>query len=247
MRAAWILSLLLPSLAYAEDKVVIMPVWGPTAPPQDPTFLRATKELAEVIHGAAGREVQVYSREKRAALCADNGHQCPSEVASMLDVHQVIELSFDEKLEFLWVQIWGRPRGLLREAKVPCTWEDGRPRCALDQVAAVVSGEALAALDPAAVEQALDALKPQIEACQTQRSAKKKALHEVDVTLRFRVTPNGRVREVRVDPRELQTLPAWACVGRVVEALRVPPFRGEQPVPFTRVIGRAKVVRAHSN
>lgn len=243
MRVALVLSFFLPSLVYAEDKVVIMPVWGPTAPPQDPTFLRATKELAEVIHQAAGREVQVYSRERRATVCADNGHQCPSEVAAMLDVHQVIELSFDDKLEQLWVQVWGRPRGLLREAKVPCTWEEGRPRCALDQVAAVVSGEVLPALDAAQVEQALDALKPQLDACQTQRSAKKKAQHEVDVTLRFRVTPNGRVREVRVDPRELQTLPAWACVARVVEALRVPPFRGDQPLPFSRVLGRAKVTR----
>lgn len=244
MRGLILLSMLVPAVAFAEDVVVIMPVWGPSPPPQDPTFLRTTKALAEAIHGAAGREVQVYSRDKRGQVCADNGHQCPNEIATLLDVHQVVELTFDDKLEQLHVQVWGRPRGLLREAKIPCVWEEGRPVCPTEPVAQVVSGDALGELDHAAVEQALDGLQPKVQACLGKKKQKKRAQHEVDVTLRFRVAPNGRIKEVRIDPRELQTLPAWACVGRVVEALRVPPFRGDQAVPFSRVIGRAAVARA---
>jgi hypothetical protein len=52
--------------------------------------------------------------------------------------------------------------------------------------------------------------------------------------VRFRVTPEGKVTEVRIEPRGFDDVPAFGCMARAVEGLRfsagaAEPFRFPLP------------------
>lgn len=229
-----------PSLVFADAPSgwAVLPVRASDPPPGDPTLLRLTRSLASAIHEQTDADVRVVSRDERDERCPDEQGVCPREIASMLDAERVVSFALANSYGSIAVRIYHADAGLEREAELSCEWEEGNVSCDSDGLKKLlVPGAQPGALDPAAVEAALRRASSRIEGC---RSAKASAEDDPagDATLdseafvSFRVRPDGRVIDVRIDPRDLAGTPMFRCVARVVEALELDPFSGAKPVAF---------------
>jgi hypothetical protein len=221
--------LLTPSAAHAETWVVF-PIFAEHPPPRDPTLLRLSIELAKVIRENVTGDVRLAKREERDVSCP---LECPGEIASMLTVDHVIAMHLKDTQDQLAVILY-EPSRAPSIRRIDCTYRDGAVSCDSKRLAEVVQGwKHSPALDHKAVHAAFDALGKELDACGERPRG-------VDASVRFRVRPDGRVTDVRIDPQEVQDRKPFDCIARVVESLRVPPFEGPKPVAFRLPLAKGK-------
>lgn len=193
-------------------------------------MLRMSVELARSVSKAVSGHVRLAKREERDRACPLS---CPPEVATIEDVDHAVELILGETMDELLVRLFNR-RGEVLEGKVPCEYGGGAVSCDAERLKKMLaSREKEAPLDKGAVESAFAALRPKLVGCGDPKAG-------VRAKVRFRVRPDGRVTDVRVWPKRVQSAEPYACMARVVESLRVVPFAGERPVAFSMPLPRAK-------
>jgi hypothetical protein len=120
--------------------------------------------------------------------------------------------------------------------------EASTPEKAKAKATAKTRGEAPAAPapDPApdAVQRAFVAAAPRLARCKKEGwGALPAAERPAAVSVRFRVGPEGGLRDVRLDPGGLLDVPALACMARVVESIELEPGAVDdsvriQPLPL---------------
>lgn len=216
-----LLLLLLPNVAHAETWIVF-PVFAEHPPPRDPTLLRMSTELAQTISAQVSGSVRLAKREERELSCPT---ECPGEIASMLSVEHVVSMHLAPKFDQLAVILF-EPRRPPLVRKITCAYENGAVSCdakALGEVFEKQQEER--PLDEKAVHAAFARLKKELLRCGDQRA-------DVRASARFRVRPDGRVTDVRIDPPEVENQKPYDCMARIVESLRVPPFSGVRPAAF---------------
>jgi hypothetical protein len=222
--------LALLAIASPPETWVVMPVVARNPPPRDPTMLRMSVDLAKAITGAVSGPVRLAKREERDSVCASG---CPPEIASILEADHVVELVLDDGMDALLVRVFDRDRGTSK-SKVPCTYGGGVVECDAGALAQSFARKDDAELDPKTVEDAFAKLGDRLRACGP-------PLPKIEATVRFRARPDGRVTDVRVSPTKVQTKKPYACMARVVESLRVPPFAGSKPVAFQLALPKLDV------
>lgn len=213
-------ALLTTLMVASAPQWIMMPVRAEHAPPSDPTLLRTTRAVARALADQTSANIRVFDREKRDEHCSDDGHRCPEAIARILEVDRVIALELSDDHTKLQVYIYERrPPRLANQLEVGCEWDEG-PRCEAEKLAKAVATER-PDYDEATLEAAWSKLVPRIRGCFT------KAKPVADAKVTFSLRPSGRLVDVRVEPRKLQRKRPYACAARVVESLRVPPFKGK--------------------
>lgn len=225
-----LLATLVAAPAAAAPAWVIMPVHSEHPPPQDPTLLRLSVPLARSFEAKVSGAVRLASREERDDRCRDDGWRCPREVAEMMGVDNVVYLKLDDAQESLQVSVFSGRQGVVASTELPCDWEAGRLSCDEAGMGAFAEGLVPRTLDPKEVDQAFEALSPALARCARLGAT------QPDVKVVFTVGERGGARHVRVEPRRLQRKKAYACMARVVEGLKVPPFAGAAAGPFERAL-----------
>jgi hypothetical protein len=229
VRLFLLLSLLSTNNAYAEGWVVF-PIFAEQPPPMDPTLLRLSVELAKVISDQVGGDVRLAKREEREEHCP---LECPAEIASMMTVDHVIAMHLKESQDQLAVILF-EPSRAPEIRKIACTYQNGVVRCDAKQLAEVIkSWKHEAPLDEKAVHTAFGLLAGEMAACGPQEKG-------IDASVRFRIRPDGRATDVRIDPVEVQDRKPYDCIARVVESLRVPPFPGKKAISFRLSVPKTK-------
>jgi hypothetical protein len=221
VRLVLLLSLLLPTAARAESWIVF-PIFAEVPPPRDPTLMRMSRELLKVIRENVSGEVRLAKRDERQDSCPIG---CPEEIASMLSVDHVVAMHLKETQDQLAVILY-EPSREPEIRKVTCNYANGAVSCDSKALAEVMKGwKRGATLEEKAVHEAFEKLESRMIACGPQEKG-------VSASARFRVRPDGRVTDVRIDPIEVQDRKPYDCMARVLESLRVPPFTAQKPVAF---------------
>lgn len=216
--------LLLHASADAEVPWLILPIQSEKPPPKDPTLLRLTKTIGEAVHALVDENVRIASREIRDEHCPQEDGQCPGHVAEMTGAKRAVSIVLSPDYKTLTLRIFKGTAGLEKEGAIPCAWDKGDVRCEVDKLKPIFEkGEPPPAFDPEAVKAAFEAFRPKLARCKADRK---------DVSVSFRVRPDGHVVDVRIQPDELQDDPPYACVARTVESLRLHPFTSDKPEPF---------------
>ncbi len=209
---------------------MVFPVVSDHPPPGDPTLLRLSVEMARTVSQNVSGEVRMAKREERDSACP---LECPKEIASMLSVDHVVAMQLADTYDALAVILFERARAP-EVRKIACTYGNGAVTCDAEQLAAVFKHENQdPPLDEKAVTTAFEGLKEALARCGDQTPG-------VNASVRFRVRPDGRVLDVRIEPQEVQDRPPYDCVARVVESLRVPPFSGDKPIAFHLPLPKGK-------
>lgn len=214
MISAFVLSLV--------GSVVVMPIHAASAPPQDPTLLRLSRTVVEAIHDAIGEDVRLVSREQRDEFCPREDGSCPNEIAALLEADEAIALVLAKDFTSLKVRVFKGKSGVDREGAIPCTWSEGSVSCETEKIAKIFEGAGPAALGTKEVDDAFALLAPKLEHC---RSLDTEA-SPPEAWVSFRVRADGRVYDVRIDPRELVDRKGFGCVATTVESLTVRKFSG---------------------
>jgi hypothetical protein len=210
---------------------IVLPINSENAPPTDPTLLRLSKTVGEAIQKVVATEVRVASRDVRDQQCPGEDGKCPEHVSEMLAAERVISLALSPDFRALKLRVYHK-RGIEREGKIPCTFEEGIVECQLDQIEGLLKPKGpLRALDRAAVQKSWEKLWPRIARCLKGKQTSGEGKEAPAVS--FRAHPDGRVADVRIIPDALSDDPAYACIARTVESLKVAPFDGNaEPFRF---------------
>jgi hypothetical protein len=238
--------------AVADDAVpwAILPVRGEKPPPRDPTLLRLTRDVADALHAAVGAPVRVLSRDLRDEACPALDGRCGRDTALMVGAERALSLKLSESWDQLEVRIYDR-RGEGRTGSLPCRWREGLAACDTAGLGALVStriptkvaeaepapsprrrrSEARAAARAAAkanarIERGYKKLGRRLERCKQLGWGELAGDDRVAAEIKFSVHEGGKVRDVRVVPAGLDGVPAYACMARVVEAMRLPKTTG---------------------
>jgi hypothetical protein len=131
------------------------------------------------------------------------------------------------------------PAGDVSGSPVPTT-EASTPDKAKAKTKARGATPTAPASDPApdAVQRAFAAAAPRLARCKKEGwGALPAAERPTAVSVRFRVGPEGRLRDVRLDPGGLLDVPALACMARIVESIELEPGAVDdsvrtQPLPL---------------
>jgi hypothetical protein len=206
---------------------VVFPAFSEHPPPNDPTMMRLTKEVRKVMRSTVDGKVRLAKIEERDSCPG----KCPSEIASMLSVEHVVSLHLSDGYDQLAILVH-EPSHAPAIRKVACTYGNGLVSCDDKQVAEAF-GKKRGGLDDKAVKKAFESLRPKLLECGFQEPG-------IEASVRFRVRPDGRATDVRIDPERVQNQKPYDCMARVVESLRVPPFEGEKPVAFQLAIPKPK-------
>jgi hypothetical protein len=235
MKAVLILAVLSAASGEAEKAAtVVFPVYAPNPPPQDPTLLRLTRALAESLHESLDGRMRVASREERDERCPAQDGTCPNDVAVMANAERAISLALDKDLSKLTVRVYLGKTGVEREGNATCTWVQGAVECNGEELAAIFEeGAGPKPLAETEVQEAFAALEPRMERCGASRTK--------DAWVSFKVRADGRVYDVRLDPRELAEEKSYNCVATTLESLRMRRFSGAaQPYRFKLFEEKAK-------
>jgi hypothetical protein len=197
---------------------VVLPVHALNPPPQDPTLLRLTKTISEAIHQVAGAEVHVASREERDHRCPSEDGVCPRDIAEILDAERAVTLVLDNDNKALTVRVYRGRIGVEREGKIGCEWESGSIRCKTEELAPIFGTGAVRTQEQ--VEGAFAQLDSRIKKCLAGADP------NADAAVLFKARPDGRVFDVRIDPKELGEDSAYACIATTVESLKLKRARG---------------------
>ena len=194
-------------------------------------MLRLTRAVAESLHAAGSGALQVVSRELRDDACPSPDGECPNDVALYVKAERVVSLTLSERRDHLTARLYRRGVGFEKDLTLPCTWASGRIRCDAANLAKLLTAKAARpdadSRQPAkTIEQAMKTLEPTLKRCLRKGAAAMPKLEEPPVVL-LRIGKGGRVRDVRIKPRALTEVPAYACMARAVESLRLP--RGTRP------------------
>lgn len=231
---------------------VVLPAHAEQPPPRDPTLLRLSKEIGEAVHAAVAKEVVVVSRELRDDACPSIEGLCPRDVAAILNAERAISLVLKADYSGLELRVYGS--GLEKEATLPCRWSEGLVACETAPIRRLMKRaradepshgatprpppkRSERPLEQADVDAAMKKLAPRFERCRklgwgdaTTRPA--------SLEIQFRVTEQGKVTEVRLEPRGFDTVPAFSCMARIAESLRFrsgpaspEPYRYKVPTP----------------
>lgn len=225
---ALVFAFVAPSTAMAEW--LVLPIHAEHPPPTDPTLLRTSERVGRAIADGLGVDVRLAARAIRDEHCTDDGHHCPTAIARILEAERVIALELTDDHGELRATVYRRPAVVAATVRVKCAWDHG-PKCALDDLVEQLRASMKVAFDAVALETAWTKLRPRIDGC----LARAKAV-EPTASVKFSVQRDGRVANVRIEPRKLQRKKAYTCVARVVESLRVPPFEGPMPPMFRRAL-----------
>lgn len=252
-KLAAVLSLLPISLlpareaAAADTRWAVLPARADVPPPRDPTLMRLSREVGEAIHGVAGKQVVLISRELRDDACPSFDGKCPRDVAAMINAEQVISLVLSEDYGALELRMYGA--GPERSGSIPCKWSEGLVSCELAALGALFTpAEAKRAPAPAAppakiaakaakkpaireqpsssvkkktVDRAMEKMKRRFDRCAREGWGElSSAGRPAEMSVQFRVDEHGRVVEVRLQPRGFDDVPAFACMARSMESLR---------------------------
>lgn len=222
------------SVARAEERPdwVVFPVRGERPPPSDPSLLRLSRDLAAALQEALGGQVRLASRERRDELCPGRTTlECADRVHEAAGGERVLVLRLSDDLERVDARVYPAPKGARRELRLPCRWREGQVTCDLEPLLRAIDREAPPPLDELAVMTAFEALRPELEAC---LRAGKATLPEGagPPMVTFRLQPDGRPRDVRIEPRTLQRKKPYGCMARLLESTTFSAFAGDDPVPF---------------
>lgn len=205
---------------------VVLPVHSTNPPPQDPTLLRLSQSIAHAVHDAVGEDVRMASREERDERCPQEDGSCPNELAALLGVDRAVVLVLDAKFASLQLRVFHGRIGVEREGTIPCRWANGAVACEVDKIAPIFAGESGPnPLKEGEVEAAFNALRPRLDKCRANEAAPPEAW------VSFKVRPDGRVYDVRIDPRELLEHKGFECIATTMESMSVRRFSGA-PQPF---------------
>jgi hypothetical protein len=205
---------------------IVLPIHSERPPPTDPTLLRTTKIIAEAIYAVVDAGVRVASRGVRDEHCPSEDGQCPEHIADLLGAERVISMALTSDYKALRIRVYRGARGVERQGSIPCRWEEGAVECDTGRLAAVLKGQGPPPpLDHVAVQKAFERLGPSFVRCKKDNAASKTPEGDPP-SVSFRVRADGRVSDVRISPDELSDDAAYACIARMVESLRLPPFEG---------------------
>lgn len=183
-------------------------------------MLRLSIELGKAIKAHVDGSVRVASREERMDACP---LECSDGIANVLDVDHVVDLELAKDYRSVAITVF-HAKSDPSEGSISCAYADGRVSCATKELVSLFTKrDALPPLDTAALEAAFRALAPRMLRCGA-------GLEPAIAT--FRVTQEGRVTDVRVEPRTIQRKKPYPCMARVVESLRVGPFSADKPVSY---------------
>lgn len=217
MRAVLLLAAL--STGSGEPVNVVFPVYAANPPPQDPTMLRLTRAIAETLHEALGGEMRVASREERDERCPATDGTCPNDVAAVSNADRAIALALEKDLSKVTVRVYRGKTGVEREGTASCAWVKGTVECSDEELEAIFEeGSGPTALAEGEIESAFTALRPRLVRCGISKTN--------EAWVAFKVRADGRVYDVRIDPRELAEEKAYNCVATTLESLRVRRFSG---------------------
>ena len=228
-----------PALASAEEPAAarvawaVLPVRTETPPPGDPTLLRLTRQIGEAIHDVVGEEVRVISRELRDDACPSIDGICPREVALLVGAERAISLVLKPGYSGLTVKVYAK-NGLEREAELACKWASGLAECETGPFEQLFARKPAAPpLDPAVVWKAYQKLDRKLRGCVKLgwgEAAPARRPDQLDV--QFRIGVDGHAYEVRLAPDGFHDVPAFACMARVVESLRISGGSEPPATPF---------------
>lgn len=205
---------------------VVLPIHSTHPPPQDPTLLRLSKSIASAVHDAVGEDVRMASREERDERCPQEDGSCPNELAVMLGVDRAVVLVLDAKYASLQLRVFHGRIGVEREGTIPCRWESGAVACEVDKIAPIFADESGPnPIKAGEVEASFAELRPRLDKCRASEPVPPEAW------ISFKVRPDGRVYDVRIDPRELLEQKGFECIATTVESMSVRRFSGA-PLPF---------------
>jgi hypothetical protein len=221
--------MLAPSSARGESWIVF-PIFSEHPPPRDPTLLRMSIDLARVISENVSGDVRLAKREERQESCP---LRCPDEIASMLSADHVIAMHLKDSQDQLAVILY-EPSREPQVRRISCTYGDGAVSCDAKELSEVIKGwRHDGQLDQKAVHAAYAGLATELLACGEQDKG-------VEASVLFRVRPDGRVTDVRIDPVSVQDRKPYDCMARVMESLRVPPFSAKKPIAFRLPLPKGK-------
>jgi len=216
-----------PALA-APAPWVVLPIRGEKPPPRDPTLLRLSKELAEALQAQVGTEVRVAARELRDEACPGRDGRCPRDVALHAAGDRVLSAVLEPGLTKLELHVYGR-EGLEKSATIACKWAEGFAACELERLAELIAKREASAERKESTDEIgkrFAKLGPGLQGCK--KKGWGKATPEgraLEMSVRFDVG-GGRVKNVRVMPAGFDTVPAYACMARVVESMKLPKGHG---------------------
>jgi hypothetical protein len=210
---------------------LVFPAQAAKPPPRDPTMLRLSTAIGEAIQKIVKEDVRVTSRDVRDEHCPQEDGRCAAHVADQAGADRVVSLVLSPAYDKLEVRIYRRKMGVEKEGTIPCAWNEGDVACDTKKLAAILARDSLPPpVDAEAVKKAFDALAPKLARCH-------KGQIVPGAAASFRVRQDGHVIDVRIQPDELHDDPAYQCVARTIESLRVKPFTGEKPEQFRFSLG----------
>jgi hypothetical protein len=216
----------------AKTPYVVLPVHAVDPPSMDPTLLRLTRKIADGIEAAVKEEVRVASRELRDDRCPSQDGDCPPRVADDLDAERVVSMALAKDFKSVVVRVY-RGGAIETQGKLPCKWDEGSVDCDVEKIGPIISKreheQPATAVDRKGVERAFEATKKLFARCPKLETPLQPGQ---EVTASVRLRPDGKVTDVRIDPRELYDAPRYTCIAEILESMRAPSFDGTKPEPF---------------
>ena len=212
-----------PSFAQASElSWSVLPVRADNPPPRDPTLMRLSRAIAGALDEIVPGTVAVTKRAMRDEACPSPDGKCPRDVATLVGADRVISLILAPGYKHLTIRLYSAEAGLRRTGKLPCRWSLGMAVCdtrKLDEAVAETKNEG----GEEAVKRAFDELEPKLTGCNKKGYGELTAPElpdNMDVT--FRLNSRGRAIDVRLDPTGYDKVPAFACMARTLESLKLP-------------------------
>lgn len=221
-----------PAVASANDPTqqpagwAVLPVFADKPPPRDPTLLRLTKALAEAVHTHTDARVHIVSRILRDEACPSTDGQCPRDVALHANAERAVSFQLADGYQSVTVRVYTR-RGLEQTGTLPCRWATGFATCDAAGLSALLVTKptpkaAVADGGEDIVKKRFARLQTRLDKCTKLGWGDAPEAKPVDVTVQFTVAEGGRVRDVRLQPSGFDDVPAYACMARVVESMKLP-------------------------
>jgi hypothetical protein len=218
MNAALAVALLV--VAQAPQTWVLLPVRGEQPPPQDPTLLRLSAAIQDGMQERLAKEVKLIERDLRDEACPSTDGQCAAHVTDLLHAKAVVSLFLTADQKELVVRIYSK-RGLEREGRLPCRWDQGLVECELAGLGPLLEPRKKPPeVDQKTVDSAFATLKKRLIGCK-KLGLGDAAKPDGEVAVQFRIDREGRATEVRLEPLGLEDAPAYACMARVIESMHL--------------------------
>jgi hypothetical protein len=233
--------------AETPTRWALLPARSDSPPPRDPTLVRLSTEINAALGSAMSKEVILVSRELADDACPSPDAKCPRDVAVLLNAERVVSLYLAADYSSLELRLYGS--GLEKTGSIPCRWAQGLVSCEHDKLSKVFAKSAVEPAEPEKQKQKQKAAKAE-KAEKAKKSAQTSATKDnldrawkklgprlercksegwgshtdrpTKVSIQFRIDDRGRAVEVRLDPRGLEDVPAFSCMARAIESIRLP-------------------------